>query len=323
MKKKILLLLCSFAVIYLVNFTIPRLMPGDPFDYQSAAAGEESSTEMTEELKEYLRSYYGLDKPFFSQLRENIKNNLRGDLGYSIHYKRAVSELLMERLPWTAFIMLGALLLSLVLGTALALLGLRRKKADSCLYALFSLLGELPHFLAGILLLFPVAARVDWIPLSGAVTAFGIYYSEWDWVKDVLLHALMPLAALTLVTVPSFYFTARASFLSILEKPYILSARAKGLGEGRIRFHYIFRNALPPIVARFFLSVGSAIGGTMLIENVFAYPGMGTVMREAVKYRDYPLIQGVFLLSTVLVLLSLLAADLINAANDRRRGASL
>lgn len=323
MKKKILLLLCSFAVIYLVNFTIPRLMPGDPFDYQSAAAGEESSTEMTEELKEYLRSYYGLDKPFFSQLWENIKNNLRGDLGYSIHYKRAVSELLMERLPWMAFIMLGALLMSLVLGTALALLGLRRKKADGCLYALFSLLGELPHFLAGILLLFLVAARVDWIPLSGAVTAFGIYYSEWDWVKDVLLHALMPLAALTLVTVPSFYFTARASFLSILEKPYILSARAKGLREGRIRFHYIFRNALPPIVARFFLSVGSAIGGTMLIENVFAYPGLGTVMREAVKYRDYPLIQGVFLLSTVLVLLSLLAADLINAANDRRRGASL
>ena len=252
MKKKILLLLCSFAVVYLVNFTIPRLMPGDPFDYQSAAAGEESSTEMTEELKEYLRSYYGLDKPFFSQLWENIKNNLRGDLGYSIHYKRAVSELLMERLPWTAFIMLGALLMSLVLGTALALLGLRRKKADGCLYALFSLLGELPHFLAGILLLFLVAARVDWIPLSGAVTAFGIYYSEWDWVKDVLLHALMPLAALTLVTVPSFYFTARASFLSILEKPYILSARAKGLREGRIRFHYIFRNALPPIVARFF-----------------------------------------------------------------------
>ena len=323
MKKKILLLLCSFAVIYLVNFTIPRLMPGDPFDYQSAAAGEESSTEMTEELKEYLRSYYGLDKPFFSQLRENIKNNLRGDLGDSIHYKRPVAELLMERLHWTAFIMLGALLLSLVLGTALALLGLRRRKADGCLYALFSALGELPHFLVGILLLFLVAARVDWIPISGAVTAFGIYYSEWDWVKDVLLHALMPLAALTIVTVPGFYFTARASFLSILEKPYILAARSKGLREGRIRFHYIFRNALPPIVARFFLSVGSAIGGTMLIENVFAYPGLGTVMREAVKYRDYPLIQGVFLLSTVLVLLSLFAADLINALNDRRRGGSL
>ena len=323
MKKKILLLLCSFVVIYLVNFTIPRLMPGDPFDYQSAAAGEESSTEMTEELKEYLRAYYGLDKPFFAQLWQNIKNNLRGDLGYSIHYKHPVSELLMERLPWTAFIMFTTLALSLILGTALALLGLRRKKADGCLYALFSVLWELPHFLVGILLLFLVAARVDWIPLSGAVTAFGIYYSEWDWIGDVLLHALMPIAALTLVTIPGFYFTARASFISIIERPYVLAARAKGLREGRIRLHYVFRNALPPIVARFFLSVGAAIGGTMLIENVFAYPGLGTVMREAVKYRDYPLIQGVFLLSTVLVLMSLFIADMINDINDRRKGGSL
>ena len=99
MKKKILLMLCSFAVIYLVNFSIPRLMPGDPFDYQSAAAGEESGTEMTEELKDYLRAYYGLDKPFFTQLWENVKGNLRGDLGYSIHYQQAVSGLLLERLP--------------------------------------------------------------------------------------------------------------------------------------------------------------------------------------------------------------------------------
>lgn len=323
MKKKILLLLCSFAVIYLVNFTIPRLMPGDPFDYQSAAAGEESSNELTEELKEYLRAYYGLDKPFLSQLWENIANNLRGDLGYSIHYKRPVAELLLERLPWTAFIMFTALTLSLLLGTALALLGLRRKKADGCLFALFSVLGEVPHFLAGILLLFLVAAQVDWLPISGAETAFGIYHSEWEWVRDVLLHALMPLAALTLVTAPGFYFTARASFLSIIRRPYVLAARAKGLREGRIRLHYIFRNALPPIVARFFLSVGAAIGGTMLVENVFAYPGLGTVMREAVKYRDYPLIQGVFLLSTVLVLLSLFAADMINALSDRKRGGSL
>ena len=323
MKKKILLMLCSFAVIYLVNFSIPRLMPGDPFDYQSAAAGEESGTEMTEELKDYLRAYYGLDKPFFTQLWENVKGNLRGDLGYSIHYKQAVSGLLLERLPWTALIMFSALVLSLILGTALALLGQRRKKLDGAFHALFSLLGELPHFLVGILLLFLVAARVDWLPLSGAVTAFGIYYSEWDWIEDVLLHALLPVAAMTLVTTPGFYFTARASFLSIAEKPYVLAARAKGLKEGRIRRHYIFRNALPPIVARFFLSVGSAIGGTMLVENVFAYPGLGTVMREAVKYRDYPLIQGVFLLSTVLVLLSLFAADMINALSDRRKGGSL
>lgn len=323
MKKKILLLLCSFVVIYLINFTIPRLMPGDPFDYEGAAAGQESTTEMTEELKAYLRAYYGLDKPFGRQLAENIKNNLRGDLGYSIHYKHSVAEILSQRLPWTAFIMFSTLVLSLIIGTALALLCVRRRRADRYVYGVLAAIAEVPPFLIGILLLFLVAARVKWLPLSGAVTAFGIYRTEWDWIKDVLLHGLMPVSALTIVTIPRFYFTARASFLSIIEKPYMLTARAKGLKERRIRLRYIFQNALPPIVARFFLSVGSTVGGTLLVENVFAYPGLGTVMREAVKYRDYPMIQGVFLLSTVLVLLSLFAADVINAFSAGDKGGRL
>lgn len=323
MKKKILLLLCSFVVIYLINFTIPRLMPGDPFDYEGAAAGEESTTEMSREMKEYLRAYYGLDKPFISQLSDSVKNNLRGDLGYSIHYKHPVAGILVQRLPWTAFIMFSTLILSLLLGTALALLCVRSRRADRYIYPLLSALGELPPFLLGILLLFLVSARLSWLPLSGAVTPFAVYHSEWEWIKDVLLHGLMPIIALSLVTIPRFYFTARASFLSILERPYILAAKAKGLGEGRIRWRYIFLNALPPIAARFFLSVGSAIGGTLLIENVFAYPGLGTVMREAVKYRDYPLIQGVFLLSTLMVLLSLFIADVINHISDSRKGGRL
>lgn len=319
MKKKILLLICSFVVIYLINFAIPRLMPGDPFDYESAAAGEESSTEMTQEMKEYFRAYYGLDKPLGEQLLNNIKANLKGDFGYSIHYKHSVSEILAERLPWTLVIIGSTLVLSLLIGCALALVCVRHARADSFIYGLFAALAEIPPFLIGLLLLFLVAANVSWIPLSGAVTAFGKYATEWEWIRDVIVHAMLPVTALSLVTVPRFFFTARASFLSINEKPYILNAKAKGLKERRIRWRYIFVNALPPIVARFFLSVGGAVGGTMLIENVFAYPGLGIVMRESVKYRDYPMIQGVFLLSTLIVLLSLFAADVINSLAHRDR----
>ncbi|MFR1838463.1 MAG: ABC transporter permease subunit, partial [Flavonifractor plautii] len=129
-------------------------------------------------------------------------------------------------------------------------------------------------------------------------------------------HSLMPVCALTLVTVPKLFFTARASFFTILGRPYLTNARAKGLTAGRIRTAYILRNAATPIVARFFLSVGGAVGGTILVENVFAYPGLGTVLREAVQYRDYPMLQGVFLLSAVLVLLSLAAADVVNRRLD-------
>lgn len=313
MKKKILLLVCSFIVIYLINFMIPHLMPGDPFDYESAAAGEESTTEMTQEMKAYLREYYGLDKPIFEQLAASVKQNLSGDLGYSIHYKHPVAEILTERLPWTLFIISSTLLLSLFIGSLLALISVRRRRADRIVFGALSVLAEIPPFLIGILLLFMIAAQVKWIPLSGAVTPFGKYYTEWDWIKDVLIHAMLPVLSLTLVTVPRFYFTARASYLSIIGKPYMINAKAKGLSEHRIKWVYIFLNALPPIAARFFLSVGTTVGGTLLIENVYAYPGLGTVMREAVKYRDYPMIQGVFLLSTVIVLLSLFMSDIIGS----------
>lgn len=317
MKKRIAVLLLSFLVIYLFNFSIPRLMPGDPFSYNSADASENVDTEMSQAQKEYMRAYYGMDKPLHQQLLDTIRSNLRGDFGQSIHYKRPAAQIIAERLPWTLFIMGTTLTISLVVGTALALVCIRRPGVDRVVYGTFSLLTEIPSYLIGILLLFLVAAKVKWIPLSGAVTAFAQYESPWQWVQDVLAHGLMPITAMCLFTIPKFFFTARASFLSVSRKLYLLNARAKGLKERHIRWRYIFRNALTPIVARLFLSVGATIGGTMLIENVFAYPGLGTVMREAVKYRDYVLIQDVFLLSAVMVLLSLFFADILNGFLDQ------
>lgn len=316
MGKKLLMLLGAFLAIYLLNFSIPRLMPGDPFDYTSGAAGDDVDAAYSEEQKELLRAYYGLDKPFFPQLRDTIVDNLHGDFGQSIHYKRPVADILLERLPWSLWIMGSTLALSLLLGVALALLCVRRPWADRALYPVLSALAEVPPFLTGVLLLFLVAARAAWIPLSGAYTPFAQYDGLWQRLGDILVHSLMPVCALTLVTVPKLFFTARASFFTILGRPYLTNARAKGLTAGRIRTAYILRNAATPIVARFFLSVGGAVGGTILVENVFAYPGLGTVLREAVQYRDYPMLQGVFLLSAVLVLLSLAAADVVNRRLD-------
>lgn len=318
MKKKIIMLLLSFAVIYLFNFAIPRLMPGDPFSYNSSDAAENMDGEMSEEQKEYMRAYYGMDKPLARQLWDTVRANLRGDFGQSIHFKRPAAELIAERLPWTLFIMGATLLISMLTGVFLALVSVRRPGADRLIFAVSSFVAEIPAYLIGVLLLFLVAARVKWLPLSGAVTAFARYGSVWDKLRDILVHALMPLLAMCVFTVPKFYFTARAGFLDILRKPYMVSARAKGLSERRIRWRYIFVNGVTPIVARFFLSVASVIGATMLVENVFAYPGLGMLMREAVRYRDYVLIQDIFLLSAVITLLSLFAADLINSLADRK-----
>ncbi len=367
MKRKIGVLVLSFLVIYLFNFSIPRLMPGDPFAYNSADASENVDTEMSREQKEYMRAYYGMDQPLHQQLLRTVKENLRGDFGQSIHYKRPAAEVIRERLPWTAFIMTTTLVLSLVIGVVLALwcirspradrtvygpaaevirerlpwtafimtttlvlslvIGvvlalwcIRSPRADRTVYGVCSFVSEIPSYLVGILLLFLVAARVKWIPLSGAVTAFARYDSTWQWMGDVLTHAFMPITAMCIFTIPKFYFTARASFQTVLSEPYMLSAKSRGLREWRIRWRYILVNGITPIVARLFLSVGSAIGSTMLIENVFAYPGLGTVMRESVQYRDYVMIQDIFLLSAVMVLVSLFVADLLNMAADRGEG---
>jgi peptide/nickel transport system permease protein len=292
-------------------------MPGDPFTYSSSVSGEDNTTNLSREQMEYMRSYYGMDKPFFDQFTDTVGRNLSGDFGLSIHYKRAASDILAERLPWTLFIMASTLLLSLLIGSFLALWCIRSKAADKIIFSIASVISEIPPYLIAILLLFLIAANVRWLPLSGAVTAFGEYATHWEWIKDVLLHALLPITALCLVSIPRFYFTARASFLSIVEKPYILNAKAKGLREHRIRWRYIFFNGITPVIARFFLSVGTTVGGTLLIENVFAYPGLGTVMREAVKYRDYIMIQDVFLLSATIVLISMFVADLINGLVDK------
>lgn len=317
MKRKITVLLLSFIVIYLFNFSIPRLMPGDPFEYTSSDAAEDLDIAMSEEQKEFMRAYYGMDKPIHEQLINTIKGNLQGDFGQSIHYKKSAADVIRERLPWTLFIMGITLFSSLIIGVFLALWCIRKPKVDKIIFTVSSFVTEIPSYLIGVLLLFLVAAKVKWIPLSGAVTAFAKYDSTWEMIWDVVVHALMPITAMCIFTIPKFYFTARASFLSIMQKPYLLNAKSKGLKERRIRWRYIFVNGITPILARLFLSVGATIGATMLIENVFAYPGLGTVMREAVKYRDYVMIQDIFLLSTVMVLLSLFVADLLNTLVDR------
>lgn len=317
MKKRAVLFAVSFLVIYIFNFFIPRLMPGDPFVYTSSVAGEDMNVELSKEQIEQMRTYYGMDKPVGIQFADTVRKNLKGDLGLSIHYKKPVADVLKERLPWSLSIMGAALILSMAIGTGLALFGMQRKHFDQVIYKLLSAVTEIPAFLIGLLLLFLVASKVSFIPLSGGAVPFARYGSWFEKASDLFLHALLPVLSLVIVMTPKFYFTARASFLEVMSKPYLLNARAKGLKERRIRWKYIFKNGMTPVVARFFLSVGTAVGGTLLVENVFAYPGLGIVMREAVRYRDYVMIQGFFLLSTMIVLVSLFLADVINAGADR------
>ncbi|HZK24211.1 MAG TPA: ABC transporter permease [Oscillospiraceae bacterium] len=311
MSRKLLLLVCAFLVIYTFNFFLPRLMPGDPFAHNTAMSGQEMQGLSKAELAR-LKAYYGLDKPLWEQFKKTIKDNLQFNFGQSILYKKSVAAIITSRLPWTLYIMVSTLIISLLLGVLLALLCLQNSQWDTLVYKGMSLLAEIPAYLVGILLLFLVAARVKAIPLAGNLTPFYQHPNSFSWLVDVVKHSLLPISALVITMMPSFYFTARTSMQSIMTKEYVLNAYAKGLSAKTIRYKYVLLNAIFPLAARFFLNVGHCIGGTMLIENVFAYPGLGKVLRDAVMYRDFILIQGVFLLSTTVVLISSFISDLIN-----------
>ena len=318
MKRRAMLFIATLAAMYLFNFFLPRMMPGDPLQYSSAVSGEDMDTAYTAQQLAQLREWYGLDKPLTQQFADTVFRNLRGDWGDSIHYRRQVGEVLAQRLPWTAGLMAVSLTASLAAGVALALWCVRSDRADRVISAIASLLCETPPYLLGLLLLFCVAAPSGWLPLGGGETAFAVYTGPLQRLADLALHALLPAVSLWIVMTPGFFFTARASCLAVAARPYLTGARAKGLGERKIRWRYLLCNAAPPIIARAFVSVGQALGGALLVENVFGYPGVGTVMREAVRYRDYPMLQGVFGLSALLMVCSLAAGDWIN----RKKGAA-
>ncbi len=313
--------LFTIWVIVTLNFLLPRAMPGDPFLYMSADEGQEVAR-FSEEQRQYYLAYYGLDRPVAGQYLSYMSDLLRGNLGYSLYYNEPVSTIILRRLPWTTFLVIAAVLLSTVFGTILGSISAwyREKLLDKLLFFHLILLSEVPAFLLGLLLLFTLAAGLGLFPLSGAITHFASYSSWWEKLLDILHHAFLPVMALTIARLGGMYLLARNSMTTVLEKDYLRTAWAKGLPKKRIIFRHALRNAMLPIVTRVFLSLGSLVGGAILVENVFAYPGLGHLMRRAVLVHDYPLVQGIFLVVTIFVLLANFLADLVYKKLDPRIG---
>jgi peptide/nickel transport system permease protein len=308
-----------FLVIVTINFFLPRLMPGDPFLFLSTTDGVADTIYSENQIAEYT-AYYGLDKPLSVQYIRYLGGLARGYLGYSIYYNRDVTQIILSRIPWTLLIVLVSLSLSSLIGVVVGSLSawLRRRAADPVIYLGIVVLSEVPAFLLGVLFLFIFAARLRWFPLSGAVTPFSGFQIGAGYIADVLRHAVLPIATLALARLGEFYLLARSSMVSVLTKSYVTTARAKGLRRRRVVFVHALRNALPPIVARIFMSLGMLFGGAVLVESVFDYPGIGRLLREAVEVRDYVLIQGVFFVITIAVLLMNFLADLVYRGLDPR-----
>ncbi len=302
-----------------LNFLLPRLMPGNPL---ALLAGVDVGL-MTPEERANVLERVGLDRPLYRQYFDYWGNLLRGDLGYSFRQKRPIVDILLATLPWTLLLTGASLLLSAIIGIVLGAISAWRRATLLDVSLLWTMIAvtSLPSFWLGMLLISVVSVQWGWLPTFGAISpARG--YTGWTYVNDVIRHAILPVTTLAVISVPSVYLTMRYAMLGVMGEDFIRTARAKGLRSSTILFRHVLRNALAPVATVLALRLGFAFGGTVVVETVFSYPGLGRLIFEAVSGRDYPVMQAAFLLFTVAVLLSNLLADLLYPLLDPRSKAA-
>lgn len=317
-RQHLLAYLLTLWAVVTINFFLPRLLPGDPLN---ALFDRDTASYVSDEtVRARLAAYYGLDRPLSTQYIEYLFKTARGDLGWSIWLNRPVGRLILDHLPWTLLLTLTALTLASLIGIWLgAEAGWRRgARADRALVTASIIASNAPVYVVGMLLLIVFAARLGWFPLGGGRTPFARYDSPLVAAQDIGWHLILPVTTLVLHLVGAKFLIVRNTMVSVLGEEFMLIARAKGLRKVQLKRDHALRNAILPFVAQLGAQMGLAITGAVFIETTFDYPGMGRLIFDAVAARDYPVIQGVFVVVAFVVLTSNLLADWINARLDPR-----
>lgn len=282
-----------------LNFFLPRAMPGSPLPF---LAGEEVGQLSSEQLAE-VRARYGLDAPLWQQYLHYLTAVVSGDWGFSYQAGRPVMETLLGRLPWTLLLVGSSLFVASIFGVVVgALASWRRGSAlDTGSLVGAILVDSLPTFWLGMMLVAVFAVEMRWFPIFGAIHPWGPK-SGWPYVADIAQHLVLPATTLILATLSGTFLVMRYAMLDVLGQDYIRTARSKGVPERRVLLKHTVRNALLPVSTVMFLNLGLLVGGSTVIETVFSYPGVGTLLYQSVLNRDYPVLQGAFLILTVSVI---------------------
>jgi peptide/nickel transport system permease protein len=307
----------TIILIIIVNFALFRAMPGSP---ERILLGR--TTGVTPQLLQATRERWGLDKPVIpDQLIAYVGSIVTADLGYSVTARgRPVVDVIAQRL-WPTIILFGlGELVAIVLGLALgAYSGWKRGGViDYVGNGLSLLLYSTPYFLLGMGLLLVFASGLGWFPTFGMVTSGRTYPDLFAQLGDVAAHLALPLATVALGLVGQYAIVMRSSIVETMSEDYVTTARAMGLRDGRVLRRHALPNALLPTVTLIAINLGYVVAGAITVEVVFNWPGLGTLTVEALTARDYPVLQGVFLLLSVAVVLANLTADLVYGILDPR-----
>lgn len=308
-------LIAALAVVFgvvLLTFVLLHVAPGDPARH---LAGPAASVEQISALRERL----GLDRPLPEQLLLWMSRAVQGNWGRSLATGRPVAAMLGEAWPWTAELVASSLLLSYILGMGLALVQARgRPRTDTAISLVSVSLFAMPGYWLGVMLVWLFSYQLRILPAFGATGLDADFLSPGGRLVDRLHHLVLPLTTLSLIGLGGAARFVRGALIDVRDEPFLLAAEARGLPERALRIRYLLRNALGPVVTLLGLSLPALFSGAVFVEGIFAWPGVGRLLIEAVQGRDYPVVLAGATVSALLVVIGNLLADLLRTWADPR-----
>ena len=302
-----------------LNFFLPRLMPGNP----ALAMMAKFHGRLTGQALNALDVIFGVNthQSLLEQYVHYLGQVVTGNFGTSLFfYPEPVSQVVLKAIPWTLGLVGVTTILAFALGTGLGIVTAWRRgsRLDGLLPPGFVITSAIPYFWVGMMFILIFGIRLKWLPYTFGYDPTATPGFNGAFIGNVLEHAILPALALLITTIGTWILTMRNTMVATLAEDYVRMARAKGLPGRRIMFDYAARNAILPNLTGFAMSLGFVVGGAILIEYVFDYPGVGYMLLQAVENEDYPLMQALFLLITVAVLVAILLSDIATALLDPR-----
>ncbi|MBC8225268.1 ABC transporter permease [Candidatus Bathyarchaeota archaeon] len=315
MMKRTLSRVITFAVVISLLFFLARSAGTDPFERYLS-----EDPRIPLEQIQRLRARFGLDKPLHLQYFDFLKNTLNGEFGFSLYYKRPVFDVVMERLPYTLFLMGISVVLSTIVSFVVGVYFAYKRgtRIDTWGTNICMFIRSTPHFWLGMILLIVFAYYIPIFPLFGALTPGVQHENAWEFLKDLMFHYTLPLTTLLVRQIGMYVLYMRNSTVEVLGEDYMVTAKAKGVPKMSIMFKHAARNAMLPMVTVTAMRFGFMVNGAILTETVFSLPGTGRLIYQSIMNDDFFLLQGAFFIISITVLVANLVADLLCAWLDPR-----
>jgi peptide/nickel transport system permease protein len=307
-------LVLTLVAVLATNFVIFHLMPGDPVTH--IARGQHLDADAVARL----RAFYGLDRSLLEQFGTYVANLAHGNLGYSYTYSAPVGPIVAKALGNTLILVTVSTVLVVLLGILIGVFAASRRgtRSDGGLVIGALTFWSLPTFWVGMLLIYVFAVLLGWLPIAGMYTSDALYPNVFSRISDLARHLVLPTLAMVLVDIAQFVLITRSALLGTLSEDYMTTARAKGLNPRRVLWRHGVRNAMLPVVTATTLYASALVGGTIQVETVFSWPGMGQLIYLSVVRRDYPVMEACFLIFAVVVVLANFASDVVYRRLDPR-----